>query len=76
MLAGMPYIDRGDHVDDARLHIDDVGVVENLVWDAQVQLAWEEGGAAAVILATDLDEAVDRADSTAASFVGLRDNRL
>lgn len=76
MLAGTPYIDRGDHVDDARLHLDDVWVVENLVWDAQMQLAWKEGGAATVVLATDLDEAVDRADSTAASFVGLRDNRL
>lgn len=75
-LARTPYIDCGDHVDDARLHLDDVWVVEDFVRDAQVQLAREEGRAAAVVLAADLYEAVDRAGSAAASVFGLRDNRL
>ncbi len=51
-------------------------MVEDLVGDAQVQLAREEGGAAAIVLAADFYEAVDRADGTAASVFGLRNNRL
>lgn len=70
-LARTPYIDRSDHVDNACLHLYDVWVVEDFIRDAQMKLARKEGWTTGVILAADCNEAVDGADSTAATFFSM-----
>lgn len=51
-------------------------VVEHLVGDAQMQLAWKEGWANTIVFAAVFHVAVDRANGAGASSFGLRDNGL